>query len=231
MNVSIPARPETVTLDPARTAVIVVDMQNEFAAVGGAFERAGIDISTIRAAIKPTRNVIDIGRAAGMKVVFLKMGFLPDLSDAGAPNSPTWIKHLPLGAGNEVTAPNGSPSRIFIRDTWNTDIIDELGPDASDIVMYKHRFSGFFETNLDAELRALDISTLVFVGATTSICVDSTVRDAMFRDYHCLIVEDCVAEPIGSGLARSNQEATLLALQLLFASITDSTQVLSALRA
>jgi nicotinamidase-related amidase len=124
----------------------------------------------------------------------------------------------------------GSPSRILIRDTWNTDIVDELRPLPGDVVLYKHRFSGFFETELDSVLRTSGIDTLLFVGATTSVCVESTVRDAMFRDFHCLVVEDCVAEPVGADLPRSNHDASLLVLQALFGSVTDSAALVTALR-
>lgn len=92
-----------------------------------------------------------------MKVVYLKMAFRSDLSDSGAP---TWIKHLPLRPGEEVEAPDGSASRILIRDTWNTEIVDELAPAPGDTVIYKHRYSGFFETSLDEVLRGSGIDTL-----------------------------------------------------------------------
>jgi ureidoacrylate peracid hydrolase len=228
--VTVDARPAPVSVTPARTGVIVVDMQNDFATVGGMFERAGIDISIIRPAIEPTRQLLDAARAAGIRVAYLKMGFLDDLSDSGAPSSPNWLKHGPLHAGDSVIAPDGTPSRILIRDTWNTAIIDELTPQAGDLVVWKHRFSGFFETPLHDLLQAEGIDTLLFVGATTSICVESTVRDAMYRDYHCVIIEDCVAEPIGHDLPVSNHQASLLALQILFGSITDSAAVHAALR-
>ena len=143
-----------------------------------------------------TAEVLGLARAASMAVVYLKMAFRPDRSDTGGPDSPTWLKHLPLQAGASVTAPDGSASSVLIRDTWNTDIIAELTPEPNDIVLYKHRYSGFFETGLDEALRERGISHLVVVGATTSVCVESTVRDAMFRDYHCLVLEDCTAEPI-----------------------------------
>lgn len=228
-SVTIDARHAPVAADVSRTAVIVVDMQNDFATVGGMFERAGIDISIIRAAIAPTRRLIDAARSAGIRVVYLKMGFLADLSDSGAPAAPNWQKHSIFNVGEQVAAPDGTPSRILIRDTWNTAIIDEVTPHQGDLIVWKHRFSGFFETALHDLLRAEGIDTLLFVGATTSICVESTVRDAMYRDYHCLVVEDCVAEPIGHHLARSNHDASLLTLQILFASITNSAAVHSAL--
>ena len=96
-------------------------------------------------------------------------------------------------------------------------------------MLYKHRYSGFFETPLEAELRQRDVETIFFVGATTSVCVESTVRDAMARDFHCVVIEDCVAEPIGGDLERTNHDASLLTLQILFASISDSAVVTSAL--
>jgi ureidoacrylate peracid hydrolase len=228
-SITIDARHEPVTAALSRTAVIVVDMQNDFATAGGMFERAGIDISVIRTAIEPTSRLIEAARSAGIRIVYLAMGFLADLSDAGAQEAPNWRKHTLFDVGQRVTAPDGSQSRILIRDTWNTAIIDELTPHPGDLVLWKHRFSGFFETALHDVLQADNIDTLLFVGATTSICVESTVRDAMYRDYHCLIVEDCVAEPIGYDLPRSNHDASLLALQLLFGSITNSAAVHTAL--
>ena len=126
-------------------------------------------------------------------------------------------------------APDGSASRILIRDTWNTDIVEALAPRASDIVVHKTRYSGFYNTDLEATMRTRDVETIIFVGATTSVCVESTVRDAMFRDFHCIVLSDCTAEPIGADTARSNHEASLLVLQLLFASISDSDALLAAL--
>jgi ureidoacrylate peracid hydrolase len=228
-EIVIDAAPVALSLSPVRTAVLVVDMQNDFASPGGMFDRAGIDISAIRSAIQPIEGVLHAARAAGMTIVYLKMGFRPDLSDAGAPDSPNRLKHAPFGVGDEVLAPNGATGRILIRDTWNTEIIDELTPEPGETVIYKHRFSGFFETALDEVLRAKGIESLVFVGATTSVCVESTVRDAMFRDYPCLLVADCMAEPIGAAQAYTNHDASLFVVQTLFGSSTDSKRLLGAL--
>ena len=228
-DVVVPARPAELSLRADRTAVIVVDMQNDFGSSGGMFDRAGIDISPIQALVEPIGAVLDAARAAGLPVVYLKMGFSEDLKDSGYPDGPTWLKHVPLQAGSEVTAPDGSASRILVRDTWNTDIVDALAPHVDDVVLYKHRYSGFYDTELDGQLRARGVDTLVVVGATTSVCVESTVRDAMFRDYRCLVLGDCVAEPIAHDAPRSNHEASLLVLELLFAWITDSRTLLAAL--
>lgn len=228
-TVTVAARPGGCLLDLDTWGVIVVDMQNDFGSEGGMFHRAGIDIAPIAALAEPIATVLDAARRLGRPVIYLKMAFQPDLSDAGHPTSPTWQKHVPLHAGDDVVAPDGSASRILIRDTWNTDIVDGLTPVAGDIVVYKHRYSGFYGTELESIVDDLGLELLVVVGATTSVCVESTVRDAVFRDLHCLVLDDCTAEPIAHDAPRSNHAATLLTLELLFADVTDSAALLDAL--
>ncbi|HYU17824.1 MAG TPA: cysteine hydrolase [Chloroflexota bacterium] len=228
-QVTIAAKPEALTIDPAQSAVIVVDMQNDFGAEGGMFALRGIDISRIRAVVAPTSRVLAAARLAGVTVVYLKMAFRPDLSDAGAPDAPNWLKHLPLRPGESATAPDGTPSRILIRDTWNTEIVPELTPESGDVVLYKHRYSGFYETDLDAVLKSRSIRNLIFTGCTTSVCVESTIRDAMFRDYNCLLLADCTAEPIGDDLPRSNHDASLLVIQAQFGWVSESAEFITAL--
>jgi len=228
--IEIAARPQPLTIDPSRTAVIVIDMQNDFGAEDGMFARAGIDISAIQAAVQPTSRVLQAARGVGMPVVYLTMAFAPDLSNAGGPEAPNRLLHLRIGVGARVIAPDGRESRMFIADTWNTEILPELAPQPGDRVVAKHRFSGFFETNLDALLRELDVASLVFTGCTTSVCVESTLRDAFFRDYRCLLLADCTAEPIGAGLQRSNHEASLLLVETMFGWVSHSTAFVQALR-
>jgi ureidoacrylate peracid hydrolase len=231
ISITVDARPERLDIDIAQTAVLVVDMQNDFGAEGGIFHRAGIDISPIQAVVKPTAQVLDAARATGVPIVYLKMEFRPDLSDAGPSDAPNRLRHQHLGFGANVIAPDGRESRTLIRDTWNTEILDELAPHAGDVVVSKHRYSGFYQTDLDTILKTLGVKYLVVTGCTTSVCVESTVRDAMFRDYTCLLLEDCMAEPIGSDLPRSNHDASLLVMQLLFAWVANSGALLRALHA
>jgi ureidoacrylate peracid hydrolase len=223
------AKPEPIAIDIARTAVIVCDMQNDFGTKGGMFDRAGLDISMIQKAVGPTAKVLASARHAGVKIIYLKMGFHPDLSDLGSETSPNRMRHLRFGVGESVRAPNGAESRILIRDTWSTDIIPELKPQAGDVVVYKHRFSGFYQTELDAILKQQGVKYLVVTGCTTSVCVESTVRDAMFRDYSSVLLADCMGEPIGYGLPRSNHEASLLTIQTLFGWVSGSDEFIKAL--
>jgi ureidoacrylate peracid hydrolase len=224
------AKPRRVKLDLAKTAVIVVDMQNDFASTGGMFDRAGNDISIIQQAIQPTARVLDTARRFGIKIIYLKMAFQPDLSDLGAPNSPNLVRHMAWGVGKTFRAPDGSDSRILIRDTWSTDIVSELTPQAGDVIVYKNRFNGFYQTDLDDILKQWEVEHLIFTGCTTSVCVESTVRDAMFRDYSCVLLEDCVAEPIGQGLPRSNHDASLFLIQALFGWVSSADQLIEAIQ-
>ena len=227
----VDARPEPLAIDPRATAVVVVDMQNDFGAEGGMFARAGIPIGGIAAVVDPIAEVLDAARRTGMTVVYLTMQFEPDLSDAGAPDAPNFLKHRPLGVGEVVVAPDGRESRTLVAGSWGTEILPELAPEEGDLVVAKHRYSGFFETTLDELLRERGIESLVFTGCTTSVCVDSTLRDAFYRDYRCLLLADCTGEPIGSDLARSNHEASLLVIETLFGWVSDSRAFLGALEA
>jgi ureidoacrylate peracid hydrolase len=227
--VRVAAEPGPLTIDPVQTALIVVDMQNDFGSDGGMFQRAGIDISPVKEVVEPIRRVLTAARGNALKIVYLKMGFRPDLQDAGPAGAPNRDRHLFLGVGQQVRAPDGSKSRILIQDHWSTEILPELAPEAGELQLYKHRFSGFFETGLDAELRRSGIRYLIVTGCTTSVCVESTVRDAMFRDYSCLVLSDCCAEPIGHQLSRSNHEASLLVIQTLFGWVSRSDAFIEAL--
>src|SRR5262249_9676964 len=147
--------------------------------------------------------------------------FQADLSDIGSPDAPHGQFMLHMGAKNGVLE----------RNSWSTDILDELAPTDTDTVVYKTRFSGFYQTELDELLKAAGIKHLIVTGCTTSIGVESTIRDAFFRDYHCVVLEDCTAEPMGANLSRSNHDATILLVERIFGSVSTSTNFISALHA
>jgi len=228
--IHIEAKPKSITIEPTKSAVLVIDMQNDFGSKGGMFDRAGLDIFMIQATVRPTSKVLEAARNAGIPIVYLKMGFRPDLSDLGTVDSPNRTRHLHFGVGQKMSAPDGTEGRFLVRDTWNTDIISELKPKTEDRIVYKHRFSGFFGTELDDVLKRRGTKYLIITGCTTSVCVESTVRDAMFRDYSCVLLQDCMGEPIGYGLPRSNHEASLLTMQTLFGWVSSSEEFVKSLR-
>jgi ureidoacrylate peracid hydrolase len=228
---SFPARPEAIKVDPARTAVIVIDMQHDFGSRGGMFDLAGLDVAPIQRLVQPISRVLEAARNAGLLIIYTRQEHNLDLSDAGGEHAPHWVKHQRMNVGRSVTAPDGTESRILIRNTWNTAIVPELAPQSGDVVISKHRYSAFFETQLDSVLRARGIETLIFTGATTSVCVESTVRDATFRDYRCVVLRDCTTELIAADSPRSNHEASLLIIELLFGWTAESNDVIGALLA
>jgi ureidoacrylate peracid hydrolase len=160
------------------------------------------------------------------------MAYRLDLSDLGAIDSVNRTRHLKLGVGQKTQAPDGRESRVLVRDTWNTEIVPELKPQASDVVLYKTRFSGFYQTDLDATLKKFGIKYLIVTGVTTSICVESTVRDAMFRDYLCVLLSDCLSQPtLGNSLPGSNHDASLVLAEVSFGWVSSSDQFIKALSA
>lgn len=226
--VSVAARPAPLEIDLSHSAVLVIDMQNDFGSQGGMFDRAGIDLSVIRQAVPPTQRVVAASRAADIPIIYLKMAHRPDLSDTGGQDSPHWFRHKPMSVGEAVTSPDGRPSRILIEGTWNTEILPALTPHPGDIVISKHRYSGFYETDLDDQLQALDARNLIVTGCTTSVCVESTIRDAMFRNYVCLLLEDCTGQPIFPNSPFGTHEASLLTIQAMFGWVSDSASFIAA---
>ena len=230
-QIKLEARPQPVTLDTAKAVFVVVDMQNDFGSNGGLFDHAGVDITSIQKVVPATARAIAAARKAGIKLIYLKMGYRPDLSDIGSGDAPNRVRHLHFGVGQPMKTPDGKDGRFLVRDTWGTAIVPELEPVPGDLEIWKTRFSGFYETEFDATLKKLGVKQLVFTGCTTSICVESTVRDAMFRDYQCVLLRDCMAEPIGNNLPRSNHEASLLSIEVLFGWTATSDEFIKGLMA
>lgn len=210
MTITIEAEPEAYSFDPSASAVIAVDLQNDFGAKGGYVDSFGVPLEGTRATIQPIARVLTAARAANIPIVYTKIEFKRDLSNVGGPDSP-YRERLGLGGGD-----------FLIENTWNTEIVAELAPLDGDVIVPKQRYSAFFQTDLDDILRARGITDLVFVGWTTSVCVESTVRDACYRDYRCVILRDCTAEPIGRSQVRTNHEASLYVIQAQFGWVADS---------
>jgi ureidoacrylate peracid hydrolase len=217
------ARPRAVTLEPARTALVVVDMQNAFVERGGLFDLAGLDISGARPVVEVVRSLLAEARPAGIKIVYLQMGYRPDLADGGGPASPNWDKELALVLMRDRPELAG---RLLVHGTWDHAIVDDLKPEAGDLVVPKSRYSGFVGTALDSLLRTAGVTHLLFAGVATNVCVESTLRDAFFHEYRPLLVADATmaAGPEGQ------QAATVFNVEAFFGSVTRTTDVLDWLR-
>jgi ureidoacrylate peracid hydrolase len=186
-SVTLPARPEPLRMKPNETAVIVVDMQNAYASVGGYVDIAGFDVAGAAGAIVKTKAVLDAARAAGVTVIFFQNGWDKDYVEAGTPGSPNWHKSNAL---KTMRARPELAGTLLAKGTWDYAIVDELQPRPGDIVIPKTRYSGFFNTNIDSVLRARGIRNLVFTGVATNVCVESSLRDAFHLEYFAVVLED-----------------------------------------
>jgi nicotinamidase-related amidase len=158
-------------------ALIVVDMQNGFLKPDGFMANAGLNIDQCIAAIGPNQRVIAACREARIPIIFTRYTLRPDYKDAGL-------------LGDIYPALRDSKAMVIGTRDW--EIADELKPTPGDIILDKQRYSSFYNTNLEVTLRALGVTLLVVTGVTTNICVESTVRDAFFRDFKVTVLEDCV---------------------------------------
>ena len=169
------------------TAVIVVDMQNDFCKAGWTFDRLGIDISMYPSMLPRLSRLLTEARSIGVKVIYIQMTVLPNrMSESPAQIRFNMRLHL---ASHGAT----QPLLYTIAGTPGHEIVAELTPEPGDLVVSKYRSSGFWGTNLDLLLRSNGIETVIVTGCTTEGCVESTARDAMFNDYYVVLPEDCVA--------------------------------------
>jgi ureidoacrylate peracid hydrolase len=186
-KITLPARPEPLEIDPAITAVIVIDMQNAYASPGGYLDLAGFDISGAKGVIQNIKGVLETARSAGVQVIYFQNGWDADYVEAGGPGSPNFHKSNALKTMRARPELHGT---LLARGTWDYELVDELAPQPGDIQLHKTRYSGFFNSQLDSVLRARGIRNLVFVGIATNVCVESTLRDGFFLEYFGVVLED-----------------------------------------
>lgn len=189
--VLVMAQPKPITIDLGRTAMIVVDMQNDFCHADGWLASIGVDVAPARAPIAPLNAFLPRLRAADVPIIWLNWGARPDRMNL----SPALL-HVYNGSGRgaglgDPLPKTGSP--VLTEGAWSAQIMDELNQEACDIHVSKHRMSGFWDTPLDSILRNLDVKTLLFSGVNADQCVLHTLADANFLGYDTIMVEDCTA--------------------------------------
>jgi len=180
-----------ITIDLARTAMIVVDMQNDFCHRDGWLAHIGVDITPVRRPIGPLQRLLPALRRAAVPVVWVNWGNRPDRLNL----SPA-LHHVynpsgrGIGLGDELPTTN---SNVLEYGSWSSAIVDELPVETADIQVAKYRMSGFPDTPLDSILRNIGVTTLMFGGVNLDQCVMCTLQDANFRGYDCVLLEDCSA--------------------------------------
>lgn len=199
------ALPELVA--PGRTALLVIDMQNDFCADGGYVDRViGKDVAPCQAVAAPIAKLAAAARDAGVPVVWVRADYAPEHLHA-----PVLAKQAAMGIEAVCCAPG----------SWGYDFFG-VAPEPGEMVVDKHRYSAFTGTGLDAALRARGIETLVIAGVQTNVCIESTFRDAFNLGYYLVIPEDCVAShtpPL--------HDAALMNFRFLFGSLVRSDEVIA----
>jgi ureidoacrylate peracid hydrolase len=177
---------ELQAVNPQRTAVLVVDMLNEFLEEGGKMVLPGGHIL-----YEPIQRLLDSARSTGMRVVWLNQTLPPD--------DTLFRKRVPH----------------CIKGSWGAQVVDALKVEPEDITIPKRRYSGFFQTDLDLNLREHRIETVIVTGVVTNICVRSTIHDAFFLGYEAIVPEECVA-----ATSPRQQEATLYDIDTHYGIVT-----------
>jgi len=153
-----------VTVDPVKTALIVVDMQNDFVSSGGA-----LVVGDAAGTLPAIRRLLALARGATMAVFYTQ-----DTHDPGDPEFPIWGQHV-------------------LRGSWGWQIVDELAPREGERVIQKLRYDGFFGTSLDHELRLRGVQTVIVCGTVANICVLHTAGSAALRGYRVILPMDAVS--------------------------------------
>ncbi|HEX4298675.1 MAG TPA: cysteine hydrolase [Devosia sp.] len=179
----IMAQPFGYDFDPVRTALIVIDMQRDFAEPGGFGESLGNDVSRIQAIVPTVARLIEGFRNHGLTVIHTQECHRPDLSDLPPAKRDRGSPRLRIGD-------MGPMGRILIAGEPGTAIISELAPIDGEPVIEKPGKGAFYATDLGRILKERAITHLVFAGVTTEVCVQTTMREANDRGYVCLLAED-----------------------------------------
>ena len=189
----LPALPQTLMIDRRRTALIVIDMQNDFCHPAGWIGAMGVDNASLRAIYAPINRATAAARAAGLPVLWVNWGVRPDLLNLSpGTQHPFNPNGAGPGLGGTTTGPHGD-YRVLTQGEWGAAIVDDLDVAPGDVRIDKHRISGFWDTPLDAILRNLGVTTLIFAGVNADHCVLGTLMDGNFKGYDTIMLEDGVA--------------------------------------
>lgn len=182
-TIPVPARPYPYPLDPAHTALVVIDMQRDFIEPGGFGDSLGNDVKRLEAIIPTTAALLALFRAEGWPIVHTREAHKPDLSDCPPAKRNRGKPGLRIGD-------SGAMGRILVSGEPGNQIVSALAPLPGEIAIDKPGKGMFWATGLHERLQGMGITHLVFAGVTTEVCVQTSMREANDRGYECLLIED-----------------------------------------
>ncbi|MFQ5912208.1 MAG: cysteine hydrolase family protein [Nitrospinota bacterium] len=202
-------------VDPSTSALIVVDVQNDFCHPEGIFGKRGVDMAPIEEMLPRLQRLMEEARGVGVRVVLLWVTHSPDC------NWSAYHKLERLKFGSDYYGPDYS---LLVEDgTWGAELCEGFEPKPGDILIKKNRYGGFTGTNLDLVLRSMGVKTLIMTGVATNVCVESTVREGFMLDYNVVLVDDACATT-----SREEHEGTLLNCRLYFGRVATVDEVAAA---
>jgi len=184
--IEVPAAPFPFTLDPAHTALVVIDMQRDFLEPGGFGETLGNDLTPVAAIVPTVAELISLFRGRNWPIVHTRESHKPDLSDC--PPSKRLRDNQTLRIGDD-----GPMGRILVRGERGAGIVEACAPAPGEYVVDKPGKGMFYATEVAEILEAEGVTHLVFAGVTTEVCVQTSMREANDRGYECLLIEDATA--------------------------------------
>jgi ureidoacrylate peracid hydrolase len=194
-------------VSPAHAALLVIDVQNDFVANGGFFDRIGADVKTIQRVIAPLARFVDRARQAGVLVVFVQAIYDPQYVSAP-------MRERDLRVGRRMPR--------CLTGSWGADF-HGIAPRPNEPVVIKHRYSAFTNPELDDLLKRRGIRSLLLVGVATDTCVESTGRDAYFIEYYVTLVADCCA-----GASERDHRVALERFERDYGAVVNSADVIEA---
>ena len=214
--------PGICTLSPDTTALLVIDMQNDFCSHGGYIDAMGYGVQATRDIIPRLKSVLDECRRLGFHIVHTRETYRGDLTNC--PLTRQW-RTTRAGAGVGSIGPMG---RLLIEGQAGWDIIPELYPFPDEVIVNKSSRGAFYSTDLDLILRQWGVSNLILTGVTTDVCVHSTMREADDRGYDCLLLEDCTQAT--EATAKAGAILTIKTEGGVFGAVSNSASLLQAIR-
>lgn len=191
---------------PGHTALVVLDVLNDFCAEGGMMDGEGADLTAVQAAAGRIPRLLAAARAAGVLAVFVRNEYT---SEANSYLSDVWLEQAVRRRGASYTERD-----VCAAGSWNQDFYGAVRPLPAEPVVTKHRYDAFLNTDLDLILRANRVDTVVLCGVATNVCVETTARAAFVRDYYVVVAEDGTAT-----YSQAEHDAALATLDRYFGEV------------